>query len=80
MFFNNEIYKIFYKNGYTCIAFPKEIKIVKDAYKNNKKVSSVMAYYRRVVQEMAVTEADTFVLSQFDDISYINENSVWHYI
>lgn len=76
LFFNNEIYKIFYNNGYTCIAFPKEIKIVKDAYKNNKKVSSVMAYYRRVVQEMAVTEADTFVLSQFDDISYINENSV----
>ena len=35
-----------------------------------------MAYYRRVVLEMAVTEADTFVLSQFDDISYINENSV----
>ena len=76
LFFDNQIYKIFYNNGYTHIAFPNEIRVVKDTLKNNKRAFGVMAYYRRVVRETAITEEDSFMLSQFDDISYVNENSV----
>ena len=76
LLFDNSIYKIFYNNGYRCIAFPKEIRIVKDVLKDNKKASGVMAYYRRVVKETAKTEEDEFMLSQFDDISYVNDDSV----
>ncbi len=74
--FNNRIYKIFYQKGYTCVAFPDEIKIIKDTLKNDEKATGVMAYYRRVVKETGITEEDDFLLSQFDDISYINEESV----
>lgn len=76
LLFENRIYKLFYDNGYTCIAFPNEIRIVKDVLKNDKKSSGVMAYYRRVVKETAKTEEDRFMLSQFDNISYVNEESV----
>ena len=74
--FNGEIYKIFYESGYTCIAFPSEIKIVKDVLKTSTKAQGVMSYYRRVVQETALTEEDQFLISQFDDIDYVNEESV----
>ena len=76
LFFNNQIYKIFYRNGYTCIAFPKDIKIVKNTLVESKKAYGVMEYYRRVVKETAITEDDKFMLSQFDDISYVDEDSV----
>jgi len=76
LLFNGQVYKIFYKNGYTCVAFPKEIRIVKDTLKEDKKASGVMAYYRRVVKETAKTEEDAFMLSQFDDIDYVNNESV----
>lgn len=74
--FDDDIYKIFYESGYTQIAFPDEIKIVKDVLKTEKQASGVMAYYRRVVQETVKTEEDQFLIQQFDDIEYINEESV----
>lgn len=76
LLFNGQVYKIFYNSGYTCVAFPKEIRIVKDTLKDDQKASGVMAYYRRVVKETAKTEEDQFMLSQFDDISYVNGDSV----
>ena len=76
LLFDGKVYKIFYNSGYTCVAFPKEIRVVKDVLKDDQKASGVMAYYRRVVKETAKTEEDQFMLSQFDDISYVNENSV----
>lgn len=74
--FNGKIYKIFYENGYTCVALPSELKIIKDTLKNNEQAYGVMAYYRRVVQETVHTEEDQFLLQQFDDINYVNEESV----
>lgn len=74
--FNGQIYKIFYESGYTSIAFPNELKIVKDVLKTNTQAQGVMAYYRRVVQETAHTEDDQFLVQQFDDIEYVNEESV----
>lgn len=74
--FDKKIYKIFYENGYTCVAFPTELKIVKDTLKENEQAYGVMAYYRRVVQETVHTEEDQFLLQQFDDINYVNEDSV----
>ena len=59
--FNGQVYKIFYNSGYTCVAFPKEIRIVKDTLKDNQKASGVMAYYRRVVKETAKTEENQFI-------------------
>lgn len=76
LLFNGKVYKIFYNSGYTCVAFPKEIRIVKDTLKDDQKASGVMAYYRRVVKETAKTEENQFMLSQFDDISYVNGDSV----
>lgn len=76
LLFNDQVYKIFYNSGYTCVAFPKEIRIVKDTLKDDQKASGVMAYYRRVVKETAKTEEDQFMLSQFDDISFVNGDSV----
>ena len=76
LLFNSQVYKIFYNNGYTCVAFPNEIRIVKDTLKEDEKASGVMAYYRRVVKETTKTEEDQFMLSQFDDISYVNGDSV----
>ena len=76
LLFNNQIYKIFYNNGYTCIAHPEEIRIVKDLLKNDQTANGVMAYYRRVVKETAKDEKDQFMLSQFDDISFVNSDSV----
>lgn len=70
------MYKIFYNNGYTCVAYPSEIKIIKDTLKNNIKATGIMAYYRRVVKETCASEEDKFMLSQFDDISYINDESI----
>lgn len=74
--FGGMMYKIFYNNGYTCVAYPSETKIVKDTLKNNLKASGVMAYYRRVVKETCLSDEDRFMLSQFDDISYVNDESV----
>ena len=74
--FDNKIYKIFYESGYTCVADPSEIRIVKDVLKNNNTAQGVMSYYRRVVQETVRTEEDQFLLQQFDDINYVNDESV----
>ena len=74
--FDNKIFKIFYISGYTRVAFPSELRIVKDTLKDNEQAYGVMAYYRRVVQEIANTEEDQFLLQQFDDINYVNEDSV----
>lgn len=74
--FDNQVYKIFYESGYTCVAFPEEIKIVKNALKDSTQASGVMAYYRRVVQETARTEDDEYLLRQFDDINSVNSESV----
>ena len=74
--FNDKIYKIFYESGYTCVALPSEIRIIKDALKNSNQAQGVMAYYRRVVQETVHTEEDQFLLQQFDDINYVNDDSV----
>ena len=76
LLFNKKIYKIFYESGYTCIAFPHELRIVKDTLKESKQASGVMAYYRRVVQETVKTEDDLFLLQQFDDINFVDEDSV----
>ena len=76
IFFNKTIYKIFYESGYTCLAFPSELRIIKDTLKESGQASGVMAYYRRVVQETVKTEDDQFLLQQFDDINYVNEDSV----
>lgn len=74
--FNGQIYKIFYESGYTQVAFPSELRIVKDALADGGQASGVMAYYRRVVQETVHTEEELFLLREFDDISYVNEESV----
>lgn len=74
--FDKRIYKIFYESGYTCVALPSELKIVRDTLKENEQAYGVMAYYRRVVQETVRTEEDQFLLQQFDDINYVNEDSV----
>ena len=74
--FNEQIYKIFYESGYTCLAKPNELKIVKDVLADGGQASGVMAYYRRVVQETVQTEEDQFLLREFDDINYVNEESV----
>ena len=74
--FDDKLYKIFYENGYTTVALPSEIKIVQDALTKSEHASGVMAYYRRVVQEIVRDEEDQFLLQQFDDISYVNEDSV----
>ena len=74
--FNGQIYKIFYENGHTCIAFPSELKIVKDVLKNNKQASEIMAYYHKVVQETIHTKEDQFLLQQFDSIDIVSEESV----
>ena len=76
LLFNNQVYKIFYANGYSCVAFPNEIRIITDLLKENEKANGVMSYYRRVVKETAKTEEDQFMISQFDDISYVDTNSV----
>lgn len=74
--FNNTIYKIFYINGYTRVALPSDIKIVKDVLQDNTRAQGIMAYYRRVVQETIKTEDDSFLLSQFDNIDYVPDESV----
>ncbi|MBP3733185.1 MAG: DUF2726 domain-containing protein [Bacilli bacterium] len=74
--FNETMYKIFYESGYTCVARKDEIKIVRDVLKPGSRASGVMAYYRRVVQETVEDEEDQFLLQQFDDINYVNEESV----
>ena len=74
--FDGRAYKIFRENGNTLVAFPNEIKIVKDVLKNGTRASGVMAYYRRVVQETVESEDDQFLIQQFDDIEYVNEESV----
>ena len=74
--FDCAIYKIFYENGYTNVALPDEIKIVKDVLKDDKTAYAVMSYYHDVVEEIVHTEEDEFLLQQFDDISYVNEDSV----
>lgn len=75
--FDNRIYKIFYKNGITTFAFPKDIKIF-----NNKadlsKSKNVLSYYQRVVQDIAENKEDSFLCSQFDNIQSIDEQSVLH--
>lgn len=76
IYFNDEKYKIFYESGYTCVADPSEIRIVKDLLKIDDRAQGVMAYYRRVVHETAFTEEDTFLAQQFDDIDYVNQESV----
>ena len=53
--FNNSIYKIFYINGYTRVANPSDIRIVKNAL-DDERSFDVMAYYRRVVQETVRSE------------------------
>ena len=74
--FDGKAYKIFYESGYTCAAFPCDIKIVKDTLKDSPQASGVMAYYRRVVQETARTEDDQYLLQQFDDINCVSDESV----
>lgn len=74
--FDGKAYKIFYESGYTCAAFPSEIKIVKDTLKDSPQANGVMSYYRRVVQETAKTEDDLYLLKQFDDINCVNDESV----
>ncbi len=76
LLFDNSIFKLFYKNGYTCVALPSEVRVVLDVLKTDEKTSGIMSYYRRVVQETAKSEEDEFMRWQFDDISYVNENSV----
>ena len=74
--FNDKVYKIFYESGYTVVAFPEDLKIVKDVLKSGKRASGVMSYYRRVVQETAESEDDLFLSQQFDDIDSVSEESV----
>ena len=76
LLFNGTFYKIFYENGHTCLAFPSEIKVVKDYLKSSSRAQGIMAYYRRVVQETAKTEEDQFLVQQFEEISSVNEESV----
>lgn len=74
--FHKKVYKIFYENGRTMVAFPQEIKIIKDVLTDVEQAKSVMAYYRRVVQEIVTSEEDEFLVREFDDIDYVNEESV----
>ena len=76
LYFNKRIYKIFYENGHTCVAKPSDLKIVKNALEEDKQSCGIMEYYRRVVQETAHTDEECFMLQQFDDINYINDESV----
>lgn len=74
--FNKVIYKIFYENGYTCVALPSEIKIIKDVLKENNTASGVMNYYRGVIQQLGDTEENRFLLQEFDIIKSVTDNSV----
>lgn len=69
-------YKLFFENGYISTYCKEEIRIYKDELKNNPTAKGILNYYRRVVQMTAKTEEDAFMLSQFDAITNINEDSV----
>ena len=76
LLFSNSRYKIFLVNGSCFSAKPEEVRIVRNLLTTNKKAGGVMAYYKRVVQEIADTEEeDDFLVSQFEDIDYVNEDS-----
>ena len=76
LLFNNKIYKIFKDNDYTFIAFPKEIKIVKDFFKENIKAKDVMTYYKISIQKTAKNEEDNFLVNQYEKLKTINSESV----
>ena len=75
LLFGNK-YKIFYKSGRTLVANAKDIKIYKDVLKENYEVSKILNYYKDIVQRIASTEEDNFILSQFNNVKTINEESV----
>ena len=74
--FNDKIYKIFYSTGFTSIAYKAEIKVVKDFLKKDIFASKIISYYHEAVQETCKSEEDAFLVSQFDNIGYVDENSV----
>ncbi|MCR4726223.1 MAG: DUF2726 domain-containing protein [Clostridia bacterium] len=74
--FNDKIYKIFYSSGFTSIAWKEEIEVVKDFLKKDISASKIISYYRDVVKETCKSEEDVFLVSQFENLSYVNENSV----
>ncbi len=74
--FDGKIYKIFFKAGYTCIALPNEIRIVTNVLKSDKKALGVLSYYKKVLAETCKSEEDSFLVSQFEDISCVDQDSV----
>lgn len=76
LLFQYQMYKIFYKNGYTQVALPNEIKIIKDTLKDDKKAAGVMDYYKRVIREIAKSEEERYIQTLFDEINYVNEESI----
>lgn len=75
LLFKNK-YKIFFENGYALVADKADITIYKDTLKDDPTAKGILSYYRRVVQLTAKTEEDAFMLSQFDMINNINEQSI----
>ena len=74
--FNDKIYKIFYKSGFTTLAHKEDIKVAQDVLKKDVSASKIVSYYREVVKETCKNEEDAFLVSQFDDIGYVDTNSV----
>ena len=76
LFFNNKIYKIFKENNFTFLAYPKEIKIVKDFFKENINAKDIIAYYKIAVQKTAKNEEDNFLINQYQNFTSVNYESV----
>lgn len=76
LFFNKTMYKFFFEDGRTLVALAADVKVVRDALKTDSRAQGVMSYYRRVVEEIAIEEEDQFLIQQFDDINYVNDDSV----
>jgi len=75
LLFGNK-YKVFYESGFTSVYDATDIKIYKNELKNNLSAKGILNYYRAVVQRTAKSDEDLFLLSQFDNISNVNEESV----
>ena len=73
--FNDMRFKIFYKNGSTIASIPDYIQVIRDS-KEMCRTYGVMEYYKAVVRSTAKTEEDNFLITQFDEIDSISEDSV----
>ena len=74
--FDDKIAKIFFENGKTIWGFPGEIRLVKNTLTDNKQAGGVLGYYKEVVQAIAESEEDEFLINQFEGIQKVDDRSV----